>query len=62
MIPMRRELAWRTRERVCEQLYGSAARLTLQNAEGGGAAVTMILPYHAALENAQPEMTEVDAF
>jgi LytS/YehU family sensor histidine kinase len=50
-----------TRARL-EQLYGSAARLTLQNAEGGGAAVTMILPYHAALENAQPEMTEVDVF
>ena len=50
-----------TRARL-EQLYGSAARLTLQNAEGGGAAVTMILPFHAALENAQPEMTEVDAF
>jgi LytS/YehU family sensor histidine kinase len=50
-----------TRARL-EQLYGSAARLTLQNAEGGGAAVTMVLPYHVALENAQPEMTEVDAF
>ena len=50
-----------TRARL-EQLYGSAARLTLQNAEGGGAAVTVILPFHVALENAQPEMTEVDAF
>jgi sensor histidine kinase YesM len=50
-----------TRARL-EQLYGSAAKLTLQNAEAGGAAVTMILPYHVALENAQPEMTEVDAF
>jgi two-component system, LytTR family, sensor kinase len=50
-----------TRARL-EQLYGSAARLTLQNAEGGGAAVTMFLPYHAAVESAQPEMTEVDAF
>jgi two-component system, LytTR family, sensor kinase len=49
-----------TRARL-EQLYGSAARLTLQNAEGGGAAVTMILPFHTAIENAQPEMTEVDA-
>ena len=50
-----------TRARL-EQLYGSAARLTLQNAEGGGAAVTMMLPFHAALDDAQPEMTEVDAF
>jgi sensor histidine kinase YesM len=35
-----------TRERLLE-LYGAAARLVLENAEGGGAVATMVLPYHA---------------
>ena len=46
-----------TRARLA-QLYGDAARLTVENGEAGGAIATMILPYRMAPES---ESTEVHA-
>ena len=49
-----------TRARLA-QLYGDAARLTVENGEEGGAVATMVLPYHAAPAVAAEEMMEVHA-
>jgi two-component system LytT family sensor kinase len=38
-----------TRARL-EQLYGEEARLTLENAEGGGVVATIALPFHTAAD------------
>jgi two-component system, LytTR family, sensor kinase len=49
-----------TRTRL-EHLYGPEARLLLENLPGGGAAVTMVLPYRPSLPAAGGDMMEVDA-
>jgi two-component system, LytTR family, sensor kinase len=41
-----------TRARL-EQLYGTDASLTIDNGDGGGASVTMTVPYHVAAEAAR---------
>lgn len=50
-----------TRARL-HQLYGDAAQLTVENAEPGGAIVTMVLPYHVAPGASETEVMEVHAF
>jgi sensor histidine kinase YesM len=47
-----------TRARL-QQLYGDAAKLTLENGAQGGAVVTMILPYRAEPETAETAVMEV---
>lgn len=49
-----------TRARL-QQLYGDAAKLTLENGAQGGAVATMILPYRAEPETAVTEVMEVHA-
>jgi len=44
-----------------QQLYGEAARLALENGEHGGAAVTMLIPYHVASAMSESEMMEIHA-
>lgn len=44
------------------QLYGDSARLALQNADQGGAVVTMVVPFHLAPGSSQTEVMEVHAF
>ena len=49
-----------TRERL-RQLYGDGASLAVENGDQGGAVVTMILPYHVAVEAADTEVMAVHA-
>jgi two-component system LytT family sensor kinase len=49
-----------TRARL-RQLYGDAARLTLENAAAGGAVATAVLPYHAASGPEEIHMVEANA-
>lgn len=49
-----------TRARL-QQLYGDAAKLTLENDAQGGAVATMILPYRAEPETAETAVMEVHA-
>lgn len=49
-----------TRARL-NQLYGSAARLVIENRPSGGAQVTMVLPYHLAPEISEKEVMEIHA-
>jgi two-component system, LytTR family, sensor kinase len=50
-----------TRARL-EQLYGAAAKLTVENCEHGGALVTMSLPYHVVSGIGENEVRELHAF
>jgi two-component system, LytTR family, sensor kinase len=49
-----------TRARL-QQLYGDAARLTVEDGEPDGAVVTMVLPYHDAPESRETEVMEIHA-
>ena len=49
-----------TRARL-HQLYGDAARLTVENGAREGALVTIVLPYHAAPESRETEVMEIHA-
>lgn len=49
-----------TRARL-QQLYGDAARLSVEDDEGGGVVVTMVLPYHLASGIHEREVMEVHA-
>ena len=49
-----------TRARL-HQLYGDAARLTVEDGEPDGAVVTMVLPYHDAPESRETEVMEIHA-
>jgi two-component system LytT family sensor kinase len=50
-----------TRARL-KQLYGNAARLTVENDAQSGAVATMVLPYHLTSGISELELMEVDAF
>ncbi len=49
-----------TRARL-HQLYGDAARLTVENGETAGAVATMIVPYHLAPETSETDAMELNA-
>jgi len=49
-----------TRARL-QQLYGEGARLSVENAPGGGAIVTVTLPYHVVPATSENESVEVHA-
>jgi sensor histidine kinase YesM len=49
-----------TRARLM-QLYGEAARLTVENAEQGGVTATIALPFRVAAEDSEPDSTEQHA-
>lgn len=44
------------------QLYGEAARLSLENSAQGGAVATMVIPYHSAPGASETEVMEIHAF
>ena len=44
-----------------KQLYGDAAKLSIGNAEDGGAIVTMVIPYRLAPETSEREVIEIHA-
>lgn len=43
------------------QLYGDAARLSLENSVQGGAIATMVIPYHSAPGSSETEVMEIHA-
>lgn len=43
------------------QLYGDAARLSLENSAQGGAIATMVIPYHSAPGSSETEVMEIHA-
>lgn len=43
------------------QLYGEAARLSLENSAQGGAVATMVIPYHSAPGASETEVMEIHA-
>lgn len=50
-----------TRARL-QQLYGGAARLTLEDAPTGGVLATIVIPYNVSADDRAPEMMELHAF